>query len=49
LVTLKNRCAMIGCKRPVYRALAIAPGTVAELCSEHYAQESNDLESQKAA
>lgn len=49
MVTLKNKCAMIGCKRPIYRALAIAPGTVVELCSEHYAEESDDLERQKAA
>jgi len=49
MVSLKNRCAMIGCKRPVFRALAIAPGTVVELCNEHYTQESNDLERQKAA
>jgi len=40
---------MIGCKRPVYRALPIAPGTVVELCSEHYAEEQADLESKKAA
>ena len=49
MVTTKNRCAMIGCSREVYRALAIAPGTVVELCAEHYSQEQNDLESQKAA
>ncbi len=39
---------MIGCTRRIYRALAIAPGTVVELCSEHYQEEQGDLESQKA-
>ena len=45
----KSRCAMIGCKRPFYRALAIAPGTVVELCAEHFAAEKGDLEAQKTA
>ncbi len=40
---------MIGCKRPVYRALAIAPATVIELCAEHFAAEKGDLDAQKAA
>ncbi len=45
----KNKSAMIGCNREVYRALSIAPGTVVKLCAEHFSQEQNDLESQKAA
>ena len=45
----KSRCAMIGCKRPFYRALAIAPGTVVELCAEHFAAEKGDLDAQKTA
>ena len=49
MVNTKNKCAMIGCNRKVYRALAIAPGTVVELCAEHYSEEQSDLESQKAA
>ncbi len=49
LNNLKNRCSMIGCKRPVYQSLAIGPATVVELCAEHYAQEKNDLDKQKAA
>ncbi len=49
MVGLKTKCAMIGCKRPVYRALAIAPGTVIELCAEHYAKEREDLENKKPA
>ena len=49
MVTTKNRCAMIGCSRKVYRALAIAPGTVVELCAEHYSEEQSNLEIQKAA
>ena len=49
MVTKKNRCAMIGCSREVYRALAIAPGTVVELCAEHYSEEQRNLEIQKAA
>ena len=40
---------MIGCKRPFYRALAIAPGTVVELCAEHFAEEKAALDAQKAA
>jgi len=35
-------------KRPVYRAMAIAPGTVVELCAESYAEEQADLESTEA-
>jgi hypothetical protein len=49
VVAAKNRCAKIGCSRNVYRALAIAPGMVVDLCAEYYSQEQNDLESQKAA
>ncbi len=48
MVSVKSRCAMIGCKHPVYRALAIAPGTVVELCAEHFAEERGDLDAQKA-
>ncbi len=47
--TVNNKCAMMGCKRLTYLALAIAPGTVVELCAEHYAEEKNDLEIKKAA
>ena len=46
---VKSKCAMIGCSRQVYRALAIAPGTVVELCAEHYAQEQGDRELDMAA
>ena len=45
---VKSKRAMIGCSRQVYRALAIAPGTVVELCAEHYAKEQSDLELSKA-
>ena len=38
-----------GVCRPIYRALAIAPGTVVDLCAEHYAEEKNDLEIKTAA
>ena len=44
-----NRCNMIGCRRPVYQALAIAPGTVVKLCAEHFKEEKGDLDSKKAA
>ena len=43
------KCAMVGCKRPVFRSLAIAPGTVVELCAEHFAEEKGDLDDHKAA
>ena len=49
MVNAKSRCSMIGCKRPVYQALAIAPGTVVELCAEHYAEEQAKLDLEKAA
>ncbi len=48
MASMKNECAMIGCSRQVYRALAIAPGTVVELCAEHYAAEQAELELNKA-
>ncbi len=44
-----TKCAMVGCKRPVFRSLAIAPGTVVELCAEHFAEEKGDLDDHKAA
>ena len=49
MVSVKSKCAMIGCGRPVYQALAIGPGTVIELCARHYMEERDDLEEQKAA
>ncbi|MDA1128392.1 MAG: hypothetical protein O2913_06820 [Chloroflexi bacterium] len=49
MVNKKNSCAMIGCKRPVYKSLAIGPATVVELCAEHFAQEKSDLDDHKAA
>ena len=49
MASTKTKCAMFGCGRPAYRALAIAPATVVELCAEHYAEEQDDLESKKAA
>ena len=45
---VKSKRAMIGCSRQVYRALAIAPGTVVELCAEPYEKEQSDLELSKA-
>ena len=47
--SVKPKCAMMGCNRPVYRTLAIAPGTVVDLCAEHYAEEKNNLDIKKAA
>ena len=49
LGSTKIKCAMVGCKRPVYRALSIAPGTVVELCAEHFTAEKADLDAQKTA
>lgn len=39
MVNVKSKCAMIGCKRPMFRVLSIAPATVVELCAEHFAEE----------
>ena len=47
--SVKPKCAMMGCNRLVYRALAIAPGTVVDLCAKHYAEEKNNLDIKKAA
>ena len=49
MVSVKSKCAMIGCKRPVYRALSIAPGTLVELCAKHFAEETVDPDDKKAA
>ena len=49
MVNVKSKCAMIGCKRPVYQSLAIGPATVVELCAEHFAKEKSDLDDHKAA
>jgi len=49
VVNVKTRCAIIGCKLSVYRALAIAPGTVVEFCPEHCAKEKTNLEIKEAA
>ena len=46
---VKSKCAMFGCKRPVYQALAIAPATVVELCAEHFAEEKGKLDAQNVA
>ena len=48
MVTVQSKCAMIGCKRPRFRALAIAPGTVVELCAMHFEQEKADLDKQSS-
>ena len=48
MTSTKTKCAMIGCGRPAYRTLAIAPATVVELCADHYAEEQADMESKKA-
>jgi len=47
--SVKNRCAMIGYNRPVFQALVIAPGTLVELCPEHFAEKKGDLDNKKAA
>ena len=47
--SVKPKCAMMGCNRQVNRALAIAPGTVVDLFTEHYAEEKNNLDIKKAA
>ena len=39
MVNVKSKCAMIGCKRPMFRVLSIAPATVVDLCAEHFAEE----------
>ena len=49
MAKVKSKCAMIGCNRPVFGALAIAPATVVELCAEHFAEEKGDLDDKKAA
>ena len=49
MATTKTKCAMFGCGRPAFRALAIAPATVVELCAGHYAEEQDALEIKKAA
>ena len=49
MAQVNSKCAMIGCKRPVYQSLAIGPGTVIDLCAEHFAEEKGDPETQKAA
>lgn len=36
---MKITCEMMGCKKPVYKALSIAPGTFVQLCKEHYDEE----------
>jgi hypothetical protein len=47
--SVKPKCAMMGCNRQVNRALAIALGTVVDLCTEHYAEEKNNLDIKKPA
>ena len=44
LVNVESKCAMIGCKRPVYQSLAIGPATVVELCAEHFAEEKGNAD-----
>jgi len=31
-----ERCAMIGCKQPMYKSLSIGPAALIGLCQEHF-------------
>ena len=35
----KSKCSMFGCDEHSYRGLGIAPGTVVELCLQHFIAE----------
>ena len=39
-----QKCAMFGCREPYYQTLAIAPGTVVDLCSKHFVEEGGVVE-----
>ena len=32
----KKRCEMIGCKKEMFTAYVVAPGTILKLCRDHY-------------
>ena len=48
MTTVQRKCSMIGCSLPAYRSLAIAPGTVVELCSQHFEEEGGVVEPEDA-
>ena len=39
MATTQRECSMFGCENASYRALAIAPATVVDLCLEHFVAE----------
>ena len=48
MTTVQRKCSMIGCSLPAFRSLAIAPGTVVELCSKHFEEEGGVVEAEDA-
>lgn len=46
--TTTPKCSMFGCGEPSYRALAIAPATVVELCLQHFVDEGGVVDEKDA-
>ena len=44
MTPVTEKCAMFGCTQPSYKALAIGPATVVNLCFEHFLQEGGVVE-----
>ncbi len=48
MATTNRKCSMFGCGEASYRALAIAPATVVDLCLEHFIAEGGVVDEEDA-
>lgn len=44
MTPLTHKCAMFGCPKQYYRALAIVPATLVNLCFKHFVEEGGAVE-----
>ena len=44
MTAVTQKCAMFGCHEAYYQVLAIAPGTVVNLCFKHFVEEGGVVE-----
>ena len=44
MTIVAQKCGMFGCHEQYYQALAIAPGTVVNLCLKHFVEEGGVVE-----
>ena len=47
MTLVTQKCAMFGCHQQYYQTLAIAPGTVVNLCFKHFVEEGGIVEEEE--